>query len=211
MPLRIGIDIGGAFTDLVSYNDETGEMTWVKVETTPADPSIGVLNSVKKSGISMKNAKVIVHGQTLVINTIITKSGAKVGLITTKGYRDNLEIQRSNRRDMYNFRYKKPEPFVPRYLRLEVDERIMADGSVLKELNEEQVRRVARRLLEEGIESICISFINSYANPEHEVRAGRIVNEVANGVPITLSHEITREWREYERTSTAVLNSYVMP
>ncbi|MEM0295597.1 MAG: hydantoinase/oxoprolinase family protein, partial [Candidatus Korarchaeum sp.] len=211
MPLRIGIDIGGAFTDLVSYSDETGEMTWVKVETTPADPSVGVLNSIKKSGISMKDASVIVHGQTLVINTIITRSGAKVGLITTKGYRDNLEIQRSNRRDMYNFRYKKPEPFVPRYLRLEVDERVMADGSILKELNEDQVRQVTRRLLEEGVESICISFINSYTNPEHEIRAGKIVGEIANGVPITLSHEITREWREYERTSTAVLNSYVMP
>jgi len=186
-------------------------MTWVKVETTPTDPSIGVLNSIKKSGISMKDASVIIHGQTLVINTIITRSGAKVGLITTRGYRDNLEIQRSNRRDMYNFRYKKPEPFVPRYLRLEVDERIMADGSVLKELNEEQVRQATKRLLEEGVESICISFINSYANPEHEIRAGKIVSEIANGVPVTLSHEITREWREYERTSTAVLNSYVTP
>ncbi|RSN68022.1 hydantoinase/oxoprolinase family protein [Candidatus Korarchaeum cryptofilum] len=211
MPLRIGIDIGGAFTDLVSYDDKTGEMRWVKVETTPADPSIGVLNSVKKSGISMKNANVIVHGQTLVINTIITRSGAKVGLITTKGFRDNLEIQRSNRRDMYNFRYKKPEPFVPRYLRLEVDERVMADGSVLRELNEDQVKQAVKRLLSEGVESICISFINSYANPKHEIRAGEIVKEIAKEVPITLSHEITREWREYERTSTAVLNSYVMP
>ncbi len=211
IPLRIGIDIGGAFTDLISYDDETGETTWIKVETTPANPSEGVINSVKKSKLPLGKAVALIHGQTLVINTIIERKGAKVGLITTKGYRDNLEIQRSNRRDMYNFRYKKPEPFVPRYLRLEVDERVMADGSILRPLNENHVKEATKKLLKEGVQAICVSFINSYANPQHEKRAGDIISSIAGDIPLTLAHEITREWREYERTSTAVLNAYVMP
>jgi N-methylhydantoinase A len=211
MSFRIGIDIGGAFTDLIAYNDETGEMIWVKDETTPADPSVGVLNTIKKSRLDLSKGRLIIHGQTLAINTVIERKGAKVGLITTKGYRDVLELQRCNRRDMYNFRYKKPTPFVPRYLRLEVDERVMADGTILRPLNEEDVEEAAGRLLAEGVESICISFINSYANPEHEIKAGEIVRRVNNGIPITLGHEITREWREYERTNTAVLNAYVKP
>ncbi|MEM2951810.1 MAG: hydantoinase/oxoprolinase family protein, partial [Nitrososphaerota archaeon] len=207
---RIGIDIGGAFTDLVGYDDETGEFIWVKDETTPQDPSIGVVNTISKSKIDFSKVLSIIHGQTLVINTIIERKGARVGLLTTKGYRDVLELQRSNRRDMYNFRYQKPDPIIPRYLRIEVEERVMADGSVLKPLNEEEVKNGVNKLLKEGVESICISFINSYANPTHELRAYEIVQENTD-IPITMGHEITREWREYERTMTAVLNAYVKP
>lgn len=211
MVYRIGIDIGGAFTDLIAFDEETGEVIWVKDETTPANPAIGVLNTIKKSDLDLSKAKLLIHGQTLVINTIIERKGAKVGLITTKGFRDVLELQRCNRRDMYNFRYKKPEPFVPRYLRLEVDERVMADGTIIRPLNENDVVNATKKLLNEGVESICISFINSYANPENELKAGMIVKKMANGIPITLGHEITREWREFERTNTAVLNAYVKP
>ncbi|MEM3544532.1 MAG: hydantoinase/oxoprolinase family protein, partial [Nitrososphaerota archaeon] len=207
---RVGIDIGGAFTDLVAYDDETGDFVWVKDETTPHDPSIGVLNTVSKSKVDFSKVLSIIHGQTLVINTIIERKGAKVGLITTKGYRDVLELQRSNRRDMYNFRYKKPQSLIPRHLRLEVDERIMSDGAILRPLNEKEVEKSTQKLLEEGVESICISFINSYANPSHEIRAGEIARKITK-LPITLGHEITREWREYERTATAVLNAYVKP
>jgi N-methylhydantoinase A len=207
---RIGIDIGGAFTDLVGYDDETGELIWVKDETTPHDPSIGVLRTISKSGIDFSKVLSIIHGQTLVINTIIERKGAKVGLITTKGFRDVLELQRSNRRDMYNFRYQKPDPIVPRYLRLEVEERVTADGEILKPMKEEDVESALEKFKKEGVESVCISFINSYANPAHELRAGEIVQERLD-VPVTLGHEITREWREYERTMTAVLNAYVKP
>ncbi len=210
MVYRIGIDIGGAFTDLVGYDDETGEFIWVKDETTPQDPSIGVVNTISKSKIDFSKVLSIIHGQTLVINTIIERKGARVGLLTTKGFRDVLELQRSNRRDMYNFRYQKPDPIIPRYLRIEVEERVMADGSVLKPLNEEEVKNGVNKLLKEGVESICISFINSYANPTHELRAYEIVQENTD-IPITMGHEITREWREYERTMTAVLNAYVKP
>jgi N-methylhydantoinase A len=210
MVYRVGIDIGGAFTDLVAYDDHTGEFIWVKDETTPQDPAIGVVKAIVKSKIDFSKVSSIIHGQTLVINSIIEKKGAKVGLVTTKGYKDVLELQRSNRTDMYNFRYKKPTPLVPRYLRLEVDERVMADGTILRPLNEKDVEEAVKRLLKEGVESLCISFINSYANPEHERRAGEIARKLTD-LPITLGHEITREWREFERTSTAVLNAYVKP
>ncbi len=210
MVYRVGIDIGGAFTDLVAYDDQTGEFIWVKDETTPEDPAKGVINTVLKSHIDFSKVSSIIHGQTLVINSIIERKGTKVGLITTRGYRDVLEIQRSNRTDMYNFRYKKPTPLVPRYLRLEIDERIMADGSVLKPISQDDVKKAVERLLKEGAESLCISFINSYANPAHELEAGEVTRQLTN-LPLTLGHEITREWREYERTCTAVLNAYVKP
>jgi len=208
--IRIGIDIGGAFTDLVAYDESTKELRWVKVESTPKELSAGVLDCVKRSGIPPEEFTQIIHGQTVVINTIIERRGVKVGLITTKGFRDVLELQRSNRRDMYNFRYKKPEPIVPRYLRLEIDERVMADGGILKELDEVQVAEGAKRLIEDGVEAICVALLNSYVNPEHERRAGEIIRGFTD-VPVTLSHEVTREWREYERFSTAALNAYVLP
>ncbi|MCD6263532.1 hydantoinase/oxoprolinase family protein [Candidatus Bathyarchaeota archaeon] len=208
--MRVGIDIGGAFTDLVAYDDSTKELKWMKVESTPRDLSAGVIECVKKSGLPPSEIGQIIHGQTVVINAIIERKGVKVGLITTKGYRDVLELQRANRRDMYNFRYKKPEPLVPRYLRLEIDERVMADGAVLKELEEEEVVEAAERLLKEGVEALCIAFLNSYANPDNERRAGEIVRGMTT-VPLVLSHEVTREWREYERFSTATLNAYVLP
>jgi N-methylhydantoinase A len=209
--LRVGIDIGGAFTDLVAYEPSTGKTAWVKAETTPADFSEGVRNCVDKSGMDMKTVDMIIHGQTLVINTIVTRTGAKVGLITTRGYRDVLELQRSNRRDIYNFRYKKPEALVPRYLRLEVDERILSDGEVLKPLNQDDVRKAVEALVAEGVEAIAISLINSYANPAHEEEAAKIIKQAAPDRFLTLASEVTREWGEYERTSTAVLNAYAMP
>ncbi|WP_461863237.1 hydantoinase/oxoprolinase family protein [Thermococcus sp.] len=216
MGYRLGVDIGGAFTDLVGYDDETGDFIWVKGETTPFEPSIGVLSTVKKSRLDMSKVIMVIHGQTLVINSIITRDGAKVGLLTTWGHRDILELQRANRRDMYNFRYKKPKPFVLRYLSLEIDERIAGDGKVLKALNAEEVKRAVNKFLKEGVESICVSFLNSYINPEHEIEAGKIIREVLRendreDISITLAHEITREWGEYERTNTAVLNAFVKP
>jgi len=215
MSWRVGIDIGGAFTDLIAFNDERGEVKWVKVESTPPEFEKGVIETVKKSGIDLSRVKYIVHGQTVVINTIVTRSGAKVGLITTRGFRDILEIGRANRRDLFNLKYRKPEPFVPRYLRLEVRERILYDGSVLVPLHEDDVRNAVRELIKHGVESIVIGFINSYANPEHEIKAAKIAEEelrkLGRDIPITLSHEITREWREYERFNTAVLNAYVLP
>ncbi|PVU77835.1 5-oxoprolinase [Sulfolobus islandicus] len=208
---KVGIDIGGAFTDVVVYNEENGEISWVKVETTPDDPSNGVLKAIDETKINLGYVNTIIHGQTLAINTIVERKGAKVGLITTKGFRDILEIQRANRRDMYNFRYKKPIPLVPRYLRLEVGERIKSNGDILLPINENEVVEAVKKLKEENVEAIAVGFINSYVNPIHELKAGEIIKRIDSSIMVTLSHEVTREWREYERTSTAVLNAYVMP
>jgi N-methylhydantoinase A len=211
---RVGIDIGGAFTDLIAINDETGETKWVKVESTPKDYSEGVIESIIKSKLDLRDAKHVVHGQTIVINTIITRSGSKVGLITTKGF-DILEIGRANRRDLFNLKYRKPQQFVPRYLTEWVKERIMVDGTILIPLDENEVIKATENLIQKGCESIAISFINSYVNPIHEQKAGKIVKDTLEKMGrkalITLGHELSREWREYERTSTAVLNAYTQP
>ncbi|MGC8709900.1 MAG: hydantoinase/oxoprolinase family protein [Thermoplasmata archaeon] len=213
--MRIGIDIGGAFTDLVAFDEATGEFIWVKDETTPSDPSRGVMEAIKKSKIKIERVNMILHGQTVVINSIITRNGARVGLITTKGHRDMLILQRANRRDIYNFAYKKPEPFVPRYLTFEVDERIKSNGMELKKIKSDEIIQILEKMLAEGVESICISFLNSYINPAHEIEAKEIIEKElekrGKGIPITMSHEITREWGEYERTNTAVLNAFVKP
>lgn len=216
MSWRVGIDIGGAFTDLIAVNDETGETRWVKVESTPKDYSEGVIETFVKSKLNLHARKIrcLVHGQTIVINTIITRSGSKTGLITTEGFHI-LEIGRANRRDMFNLKYRKPEQFVPRHLTSWIKERITADGSVVIPVNEDEMRNAARELIEKGCQSIAISFINSYANPEHEKKAERIVKEEmetrGKRAYVTLSSELSSEWREYERTSTAVLNAYTQP
>jgi N-methylhydantoinase A len=209
--LRVGIDIGGAFTDLVAYDPHTGSVSWVKTETTPEDFSEGVMECIRKSQLDLGSAAMIIHGQTLVINTIVTRSGARVGLITTKGFRDVLELQRSNRRDIYNFRYHKPPPLVPRYLRQEVDERVLSSGEVLRPLDHHDLKRALEELTREGVEALVISFINAYVNPKHEEEAAKLAKEFAPHLPLTLASRVTREWREYERTCTAVLNAYVMP
>ena len=210
MDFRLGIDIGGAFTDLVAYDAATKELKWVKVESTPRELSSGVVECIDRSGIAQGEMEQIIHGQTVVINTIIERKGVNVGLLTTKGHRDVLEIQRANRRDMYNFKYRKPESIVPRHLRVEVDERTMADGTILKEVNGGEMEAAAKKLVEKGVDAICVSYLNSYVNPGNEQKTGEIIRG-SHEVPVVLSHEVTREWREYERFSTAALNAYVLP
>jgi N-methylhydantoinase A len=152
-----------------------------------------------------------VHGSTIIINALTERKGVKTGLITTRGFRDVLAITRANRPDIYNMYYTKPEPFVPRYLRLEVRERVNYKGEELEPLNEDDVRQAAELFKKEGIEAIAVCFLHSYANPDHEARCGALLRELLPDVPVTLSHEITKEWREYERTNTTVLNAYVQP
>lgn len=208
--LRIGIDIGGAFTDIVVYDEIRGAIKYEKVESTPRDFAIGVIEAVKSIGVDLSNAGYIFHGQTIVINTVITRRGARVGLLTTKGFRDVLEIQRANRRDMYNLLYVKPEPLVPRYLRLEVEERVMYDGKIIKELNIGDIRKAIETFKKYGVESVAITYINSYANNIHEAKTKQVL--LSEGFKyVTASHEITNEWREYERTSTAIINAYTHP
>jgi len=208
---RVGVDIGGAFTDAYALNEETGEFRWVKVETTP-DIVSGVVEALKKLGIDMGSVRFVFHGQTVVINTIVTRTGARTALITTRGFRDILELQRSNRRDLYNLMYRKPEPLVPRWLRFEVEERVMYDGTVMTPLNYKDLDSIIERLGKvPDVSSVAISYINSYANPKHEIETEEYLKEHLKGKFISRSSALTRLWREYERTSTVVLNAYVLP
>ncbi|MFN8371253.1 MAG: oligopeptide/dipeptide ABC transporter ATP-binding protein [Anaerolineae bacterium] len=209
---RIATDIGGTFTDMVYLDERTGQVKVTKASTTPHNFAQGVLDTLDKAqDLNTAQTSFFVHGTTVVINALTERKGVKTGLITTKGFRDVLEIGRSNRPDLYNMYYQKPVPFVPRHLRYEVTERVNYKGEVLEALNVNELRDAVRQLVSEGVASIAVCFLHSYANPEHEMLAGRVLREVAPHIPFTLSHDVTQEWREFERTSTAVLNSYVLP
>lgn len=211
MSYRIAIDIGGTFTDYVAMNEETGELTVTKASSTPKNFADGVMDAIEKGGISLEEANYIVHGSTIVINALTERKGAKTALITTKGYRDVLEIGRANRTDLYNYYYTKPKPFVPRMYRFEVEERMDKDGNVLVPLNEEQVKNIAAKCKKEGIEAIAVCLLHSYANSEHEEKIKEILMDELPGIEISISSEVIKEWREYERTNTTVFNAYVKP
>jgi N-methylhydantoinase A len=209
--MRIASDIGGTFTDLVFYDENSGQLGLAKAPTTPDDFARGVLETVEQAGIAADEARFFVHGSTVVINALTERTGARTGLITTRGFRDVLEIGRANRSDIYNLVFRKPKPFVPRALRLEVPERVNYQGQVIEPLDEDAVRGAVLALQAAGVSAIAICFLHSYANPSHEQRAAAIAREVAPNLAVTASSEVTREWREYERTNTAALNAYVQP
>jgi N-methylhydantoinase A len=212
MPIRASIDVGGTFTDFCALDEKTGKYIFVKDSTTPSNYAQGVINVIRKSNVPAESLdRFIGTGSTMVINALTERKGAKTMLLTTKGFRDVLEIQRSNRTDLYNFLYTKPKPFVPRRYRLEVDERVSYSGEEIKPLNKDDVYKAADLCESEGIEAIAVAFYNAYANPKHELEALQILKERVKTPYITASHTLTKEWREYERFNTAVLNSYVQP
>lgn len=212
---RLGCDIGGTFTDFVLVNDETGEFEINKCLTTPADPSDaveqGIRELLQRSPGFMPHIDEIIHGTTLVINAILERKGAKTGLITTRGFRDVLELGREIRYDAYDIFAEYPQPLVPRYLRHEVSERLASDGRVLLQLDPEEVQTVLSRLLDLGIESLAVCLINSYENPIHEKQIKEIVNRIAPNLSLSTSFEVLPQIREYERTCTTATNAYVKP
>jgi N-methylhydantoinase A len=208
--MRIAVDIGGTFTDLVAL-DEQGRVYRSKSLTTPDDLARGIEDCLKGASIKVSNANFFVHGSTVTVNAVLERKGAKTGLITTKGFRDVYEIGRGNRPEGYNLFFKRPVPLVSRDLRLEVDERLYATGEVLKPLGEESATTAIRNLKAAGVESVAVCLLHSYANSAHEQRLGHLLGEQFPEAYVSLSHEILREFREYERTSTTVLNSYVGP
>ena len=208
---RLASDIGGTFTDLVYFDDADGTLRTAKSLTTPGDLTQGVIDTIALSGLAPGEVDFFVHGGTTVINAITERKGARTALVTTAGFRDVLEIQRGNRPDLYNLRFEKERPFVPRLLRFEVRERMDAAGNVLRPLEKADLDHVVRRCREEEVEAIAILFLHSYVAPRHEAETAAYLRERLEGVAITASHEITREWREYERANTAVLNAYVQP
>lgn len=212
---RLGCDIGGTFTDFVLVNDETGELQINKCLTTPADPSDaveqGIQELLERIPGFMPHIDEIIHGTTLVINAILERKGAKAGLITTKGFRDVLELGRELRYDAYDIFAEYPLPLIPRYLRHEVRERISSDGRMFIELDTEEVRSVLSNLLDLGIESLAVCLINSYENPIHEKKIKEIVNQEAPALSLSTSFEVLPQIREYERTCTTATNAYVKP
>jgi N-methylhydantoinase A len=207
------VDIGGTFTDLILLDDESGAVTISKALTTPGDPSQAVetvlAEALGRGAAAAGDVSHVIHGTTLVTNAIIERKGARTALLTTKGFRDAVEIGRENRYELYDIFLDMPRPLVPRYLRLEVDERTFADGSIARPLPEAEVAALAEELRRKGIEAVAVSFLHSYANPAHEQRAAEIIREVAPDLRVSLSSEVNPEIREFERASTTCANVYV--
>jgi len=205
-----GIDVGGTFTDLVLVDEASGEVRLAKVPTTPENQAFGVLAALEETGVALGELATIVHGTTTTTNALLERKIAKIGLITTRGFRDVLELGRRTRPQPYGltgaFR-----PLVERELRLEVEERLDAEGGVVRNLDDAEIERAARRLLELGAESVVIHFLHSYVNPDHERRAAEVVRRVWPNRYVTTGHTLLSEYREYERGVTAAVNAAIQP
>ncbi|AFK21026.1 hydantoinase/oxoprolinase family protein (plasmid) [Haloferax mediterranei ATCC 33500] len=211
---RLAVDIGGTFVDAITFDRETRSIDLEKAATTSQQPSKGVLNSVGKVGASLEETEAFVHGTTLGLNAVLERDGAKTGIITNEGFEDVYEIGRTNleRDAMYDINYQKPASLVPRRRRVGVPGRLNASGAVVEELDTDAVRDAAAYLVDEqGVESIAICFLHSYQNDQHEQAAAQIVRETRPEVSVSVSSDISGEYREYERTSTAVLDGYIKP
>ncbi len=208
---RLAADVGGTFTDVAAFDETKGELRLGKTLTTPAKLVTGIENGVAKAGSRFDAARLFLHGTTVAINTILERSGAKCALLTTQGFRDIYEIGRVNRPESYNLFFRRHSPLIERDLRFDISERIDAQGAVLIKLDEAQVLRVATDAVARGVEAIAILFLHSYRNPAHEQRAKQIIEAAFPQLFVTASHELSQEYREFERTSTAAANAYVGP
>ena len=217
--MRIGIDVGGTFTDLVATSEDSGTPVVFKTPTTPDDPSQGVLKGIEglaaalgmESRKLLSSAEVLIHGTTVATNTLVERKGANVGLITTEGFRDLLEIREGLKEDRYNLRMDQVEPLAPRYLRIGVPERVDSSGAVRRELDVAELKRKVEYLQSEGVDSVAICFLFSFLNPEHEREAERIVREMMPDAYVSSSHVILPQIKEFDRLSTTTLNAYVGP
>lgn len=211
----MGVDVGGTFTDVVFVEEITGEILVAKVATVPADPSEGCINAIDKAiaayDLAADQIGFTVHGTTIATNTIIEGKQATAGLITSEGFRDVLEIAYQTRPKLYDVFYDKPRPLIPRHLCVGVPERIDGAGEVLVPLDERAVVEAARYLAQQGVEAIAIAFLHSYKDPTHERRCGALIEAALPGMPVVLSSDISPEYREYPRTSTAVVNAVLLP
>jgi N-methylhydantoinase A len=213
MATRIGVDVGGTFTDLVFYDDESGEIRAAKEPTTPAAPEDGVVRAVRDAVPDdlIRHTRYFLHGTTVGLNALLERKGAVVGMLSTRGFRDVIEVRRGDRDEMYNLFWSPPPPLVPRRRRLGVTERILADGSVHTPFEPGDVRAALEVFEAEAVECVAVAFINAYANPDHELAAERTLRELGFDGDISLSHRISGEYREYERTCTTVIDAYVRP
>lgn len=212
---RIGIDTGGTFTDVSLIEENTGKSYITKVPSTPDNPSLAVLNGIKQItaeiGIENEEISFFIHGTTVATNAMLEQKGAKTALLTTKGFKDVLQIGRQTRPKLYDFQARNTKPLVDRNIRIELDERVDVMGNIIKDIDENEVKTIAKKIKAENIESLAICFINSYVNPDNEKKVKEILTEIIPEVSITLSYEVLPEFKEYERTSTTVANAYVLP
>ena len=211
MAYRVGVDIGGTFTDIAAFNTSTGRLHFGKTLSTPDSLIDGIATGASKAGAAFSDADIFLHGSTVAINTMLERTGAKTALLITEGFRDIYEIGRVNRPDAYNLFFQKHEPLVERALRFEVHERLFAEGDVYKPLDEDHVRATCRRLREERVDAVAILLLHCYANPAHELRVREIVEEELPDAFVSTSHELSQEYREFERCSTVVANAYIGP
>jgi N-methylhydantoinase A len=217
MSFRLGVDVGGTFTDVLLVNEASGDTWSAKVPSTPQDSSVGVLNGIRRvceiSGVDPQQITHVMHGTTVATNTVLTGTGARVGLVTTKGYRQVLHIARSFVPGGLGgwVIYNKSEPMAPLELTVEADERVAADGAVVRPLDEAAIMRALEALRERGIEALTVALINSFANGVHERRIRELAARVMPDIPVSLSSDVIPEMQEYERTVTTVANSYVRP
>ena len=209
--LRMAVDIGGTFTDMACFDEATGQISFGKALSTHGHLHEGIQNTLDGAGIDLTNGYLFLHGSTIAINTLLERNGARTALLITEGFRDIYEIGRVNRPDAYNLFFSKHVPLVPRSQRFEVSERLRADGSLHKPLDEEGVRALARQLRADQIEAVAVLLLHSYRNPDHERRVKAILQEEIPGAFVCASHELSQEYREFERVSTAVANAYVGP
>jgi N-methylhydantoinase A len=207
----VAIDIGGTFTDLIGFDQAAGRFMEAKSLTTPAQLGQGVIDCIRKSGVSAAAIDELIHGSTIAINTLIERKGAKTGLVVTRGTRDVYIIGRGNRPEAYNLFFHRHRPLVPRHLTREVGERLLSSGAVHAPLDRAGVAEACRVLAAAGVETVAVCFLHSYVNPEHERIAGEIIAAAMPGVYLSLSHQILREYREFERMSTTVVNAYIGP
>tara|TARA_A100001388_G_scaffold273745_1_gene256099 strand:+ start:1302 stop:3365 length:2064 start_codon:yes stop_codon:yes gene_type:complete len=207
----IGVDTGGTFTDLVTYNSSTGELRSLKTPSTPNNHAAGVMRAVSETGIHPSEINTFAHGTTVATNTALEQNGSKIGVITTSGYRDVLIVGRGNRTQLYDLTAVRPKGFVERHQVFEVRERVTVDGEIYEPLNEDDVRKACNAFLTEEVETIAVCFLHSYANSQHEARAAEIIRSKLPNIHISTSSTILPEYREFERFSTTALNAYVAP
>jgi N-methylhydantoinase A len=212
MATRIGVDIGGTFTDLVVYDDRSGQVTVEKVPSTPAAPEVGCVDALRRAASRpgvLENCEYFLHGTTVGLNALLERQGATVGLLCTEGFRDALELRRGARPESCEVNWVPPEPLVPRHLRISVSERIDAQGTVLRALNRQSVADAVKVFHDHGVTSVAVCFMNAYANPAHELQAAEALRHSGFAGDISLSHKLSREYRDYERTSTTVVDAFV--
>ncbi|HUZ74381.1 MAG TPA: hydantoinase/oxoprolinase family protein [Stellaceae bacterium] len=208
---RLSADVGGTFTDIAAFDEATGELRLGKALSTPARLVAGIEAGVRKAGVDFAAARLFLHGTTVAINTILERTGSRCALLTTQGFRDIYEIGRVNRPESYNLFFRRHEPLIERARRYEIRERIDAEGRVLIPLDEAQLATIVAQAVAEGIEAMAILFLHSYANSDHERRAKAIVEAAHPRLFVTASHELSQEYREFERTSTVAANAYIGP